>query len=95
VPRIPRVGMVYPDLFCVIRPDGFVAMFRTRPEAIRWLRVEALERGRQTLDRRRRQRFDAIRQEVAIGVERDLWAEVLATDPRPPGPARTGGTPAA
>jgi hypothetical protein len=89
VPRIPRVGMVYPNLFCVIRPNGFVAMFRTRAEAIRWLRVEALERGRQTLNRRRRQRFDAIRQEVTTGVERDFWAEVLATDPRPPGSNRS------
>lgn len=94
--RTPRVGEIHPGLFCVIRPDGRVILFRSRPAAIRHLRLEALERGRLTQERRREAAYLRIRrrEEALMASARfdGIW-ELIELPERPPGSTRTGGTP--
>lgn len=60
--RTPRVGTIHNGLYCIIRPDGGVTMFQDREAAYRYLRREALERGRQTQERRREAAYLRIRE---------------------------------
>jgi hypothetical protein len=99
--RTPRVGEIHPGLYCVIRPDGRVTLFLNRPAAIRHLRLEALEKGRQTRERRREAAYLRIRrrEETLMAAERwdGVWELVglPLPDKHPPGPTRTGGMPGA
>lgn len=93
----PRVGQINSSLYCVIRRDGGVFLFLTREAALRHLRLEALERGRLTQERRREAEYLRIRrrEEALVAAERwdGIW-ELIGMPPprRPPGPTRTGGT---
>lgn len=94
--KAPRVGTIHNGLYCIIRPDGGVTLFRDRSAAIRYLRREALERGRQTQERRREAAYLRIRQqeESRAAVRRldGVW-ELMGYPLNPPGSTRDGGTP--
>lgn len=91
----PRVGTIHEGLHCIIRPDGGVTMFRDREAAYRYLRREALERGRATQERRRQAAYLRIREHEESRLEArrlDAVWELIELPERPPGPSRAGGT---
>lgn len=91
--RTPRVGTIHPGLFCVIRPDGSVALFLQRAHALGYLRHDALKRGRATQAQRREAEYQRLRREVLGGgaqpPARDwdaVWVATLPAHPINTGP---------